>query len=63
MPVEIKDKDSLFNEVKNFFENRLSIYYTEKYRHDIVDACISNKSVLSDLKDFACKGRILIAKK
>ena len=62
MPVEIKDKDSLFNEVKNFFENRLSIYYTEKYRHDIVDACISNKSVLSDLKDFAARVEFLSQK-
>ena len=62
MPVEIKDKNSLFNEVKNFFENRLSIYYTEKYRHDIVDACISNKSVLSDLKDFAARVEFLSQK-
>ena len=62
MPVEIKDKNSLFNEVKNFFENRLSIYYTEKYRHDIVDACISNKAVLSDLKDFAARVEFLSQK-
>lgn len=53
MPVEIKDKESLFNEVKTFFEQRLSIYYTEKYRHDVVDACISNNSVLKDLNDFS----------
>lgn len=53
MPVEIKDKQGLFNEVKNFFENRLSIFYTEKYRHDVVEACISNKAVLSNLKDFS----------
>ena len=53
MPVEIKDKESLFNEVKIFFENRLSIFYTEKYRHDVVDACILNKNALSDLKDFS----------
>lgn len=53
MPVEIKDKEGLFNEVKNFFENRLSIFYTEKYRHDVVEACISNKAVLSNLKDFS----------
>ena len=53
LPVEIKDKERLHNEVKNFFENRLSIFYTEKYKHDIVEACIANKSVLSDLKDFS----------
>ena len=62
MPVEIKDKQGLFNEVKNFFENRLSIFYTEKYRHDVVDACISNKAVLSDLKDFSDRVEFLSQK-
>ena len=52
MPVEIKDKKALFNDIKTFFEQRLSILYTEKYRHDVVDACISNSNVLSNLPDF-----------
>lgn len=52
MPVEIKDKESLFNDIKIFFEQRLSIFYTEKYRHDVVDACISNASALKNLTDF-----------
>ncbi len=52
MPIEIKDKDSLFNDIKIFFEQRLSILYTEKYRYDVVDACISNSSVLRHLTDF-----------
>ena len=55
MPVQIEDKAALFNEVRNFFEQRLNILYTEKYRHDVVDACISNQNVLTDLKDFALK--------
>ena len=55
MPVQIEDKAALFNEVRNFFEQRLNILYTEKYRHDVVDACISNQNVLTDLKDFASK--------
>ena len=53
LPVEIKDKEQLFCEIKDFFENRLSIFYTEKYRHDVVDACIVNKNALSDLNDYA----------
>ena len=53
MPVEIADKNALYNDVKMFFEQRLNIYYTEKYRHDVVDACISGGNVLSDLKNFA----------
>ena len=62
MPVEIKDKETLFNEVKIFFENRLNIFYTEKYRHDIVDACIVNRSALSDLNDFAKRVEFLSQK-
>ena len=53
MPVEIADKTALYNDVKTFFEQRLSIYYTEKYRHDVVEACIAGGNSLSDLKDFA----------
>src|SRR5574344_772376 len=55
MPVEINDKDKLFDDIKTFFEQRLTVFYTEKYRHDTVDACISNQNVLSDLKEFAQK--------
>lgn len=53
LPIEIADKSVLFNDVKTFFEQRLSIFYTEKYRHDLVDACLSNNNVLVDLNDFA----------
>ncbi len=53
LPIEIQDKTALFNDVKLFFEQRLSIFYSEKYRHDVVDACMSGKRVLVDLKDFA----------
>ncbi len=62
MPVEINDKNELFKEVQNFFENRLSIFYMEKYRHDVVDACISNKAVLSNLKDFSDRVEFLSQK-
>lgn len=53
LPIQIQDKVALFNDVKLFFEQRLSIFYTEKYRHDVVDACMSGKRVLENLKDFA----------
>ena len=62
MPVEIKDKQALYEDVKNFFEQRLSIYYTEKYRHDVVDACIANGNALSNLKDFADRVEFLSEK-
>lgn len=62
MPVEIKDKAALAKEVKTFFEQRLSIYYADQYRHDIIDACISNRDVLADLKDFAQRAEFLASK-
>ena len=62
MPVEIKDKHALYEDVKTFFEQRLSIYYTEKYRHDVVDACIAGGNSLSDLNDFAGRMEFLSEK-
>ena len=62
MPVEIKDKQALYDDVKNFFEQRLNIYYTEKYRHDVVDACIANGNALANLKDFADRVEFLSEK-
>ncbi len=52
LPVKIEDKDKLFNDIKEFFEQRLIIFYSDNYRHDVIDACIANKNVLSDLQDF-----------
>lgn len=59
LPIEIKDKETLFSEIKSFFEQRLSIFYTEQYRHDIVEACISNSTVLSDLTNFVKRLELL----
>lgn len=55
LPVNIENPETLFEEVKSFFEQRLSIFYTEKYRHDIIDACISNANVLKNLNDFVAR--------
>lgn len=62
MPVEIKEPEKLYEEVRNFFEQRLSIFYTEKYRHDVVEACVSNKNALNDLMDFAQRVEFLSEK-
>ena len=53
LPLNTADPEETIKEVKSFFEQRLNIYYTEKYRHDVVDACIANKNALEDLTDFA----------
>ena len=51
LPVQIEDKNKLFETVKSFMEQRLIIMLSDKYKHDIIEACISGKDVLSDLKD------------
>lgn len=55
LPIEIKDKTALLAEIKEFFEQRLIILYSENYRYDVVEACISEKNVLSNLKDFTAR--------
>lgn len=53
LPVKVEAPEKLYDEVKNFFEQRLSIFYNDKYAHDVVEACLSNKNALCDLTDFA----------
>ena len=52
LPVQIEDKTKLLNTIKEFFEQRLIILMSDKYKHDVLEACISEKDVLADLKDF-----------
>ena len=59
LPVQIQDKDTLFNNIKDFFEQRLIIILSEQYKHDILEACIREKDVLSDLQDFTARLNIV----
>ena len=52
LPVQVEDETKLFNNVKDFFEQRLIGLLSEKYKHDVLEACISENNVLSNLKDF-----------
>ncbi len=52
MPVKIDDENKLFNTVKTFFEQRLVIFLSDSYKHDVLEACLSEKDVLCDLQDF-----------
>lgn len=52
LPVKVDDEEKLFNNVKEFFEQRLIVLLSDKYKHDVLESCISGKDVLSDLKDF-----------
>ncbi len=59
MPVQIEDKNKLFQNIKEFFEQRLIILLSDKYKHDILEACISEKDVLTDLEDFITRLNIV----
>ena len=59
LPVQIEDKNKLFETVKNFMEQRLIIMLSDKYKHDILEACISEKDVLADLKDLIIRLNIV----
>ena len=52
IPLQIEDKTKLFNTIKEFFEQRLIVFLSDSYKHDVLEACISEKDTLSDLKDF-----------
>jgi glycyl-tRNA synthetase beta chain len=59
MPVHIEDKTKLFETIKEFFEQRLIVLLSDKYKHDVLESCISEKDVLSDLKDFILRLNIV----
>ncbi len=59
LPVNIDDKVALKNSVVEFFEQRLAIYYADKYSQDVLLACISGRDVLTDLKDFISRVDVL----
>ena len=52
MPIEIKDKNSLNNTIREFLVNRLIIMLSDEYKHDILEAAAENKDVLANLQDF-----------
>lgn len=49
---KIEDKEKLFNNIREFFEQRLIVLLSDKYKHDVLEACVCGKDVLGDLKDF-----------
>ncbi len=59
MPVQIEDKNKLFDNIKEFFEQRLIVFLNDKYKHDVLESCISDKDVLADLKDFITRLNIV----
>ncbi len=50
--VKSENPNELYKNIKEFFEQRLIILLSDKYKHDVLESAISRKDVLSDLKDF-----------
>ncbi len=59
LPIQIEDKTKLLESIVDFFEQRLVIYYSDKFAQDVLQACVSGKNVLSNLKDFTERAEIL----
>ncbi len=59
IPVDIQDKSKLFNTIREFFEQRLTILLSDKYKYDVLESCISEKDVLADLQDFIIRLNIV----
>ena len=56
---KVENKEKLFNNIKEFFEQRLIVFLSDKYKHDVLEACISKKDVLSHLQDFILRLNIV----
>ena len=52
LPKKAENEAKLLADINEFFTQRLVILYSDKYSHDVIDACVSGKDVLTDLSDF-----------
>ena len=52
LPKKAENEETIVADINEFFTQRLTILYSDKYTHDIIDACVSNKDVLANLSDF-----------
>lgn len=51
LPKKPEDEAVLLADIQDFFTQRFIILYSDKYSHDVLEACVSNKNVLVDLGD------------
>lgn len=51
LSAEIKEKDELFKNIKEFIIQRLRVYLNDKYRYDVVEAVLASKDALGCLPD------------
>ncbi len=58
---KIEDEQSLYNSIKDFFIQRLIVFLSDNnIRHDIIEAAISSKDVLSNLNNLILRNNIII---
>ncbi|MCR5261717.1 MAG: glycine--tRNA ligase subunit beta [Candidatus Gastranaerophilales bacterium] len=60
LPVQVENKEELFNKIYDFFVQRLTIMLAGSYKNDILDACLANFDILADLKEFVEKVENLV---
>lgn len=59
IPYCSENRNLAYSDIVNFFNQRLSIYLSENYRYDLLDAVISSSNPLVNLKIFMDKINIL----
>ena len=52
LSLDSEAKSKLYKDVKEFFEQRLIVFYSDSYKYDVIEACVSGKDVLLNLDDF-----------
>jgi glycyl-tRNA synthetase beta chain len=55
LPIDVEDENALFDKIYDFFVQRLLILLSDKYKNEIMKACLSKVDVLSNLKDFVSR--------
>jgi len=55
LPKEPENKEELYKKIYDFFVQRLIIMLSDNYKSEILNACVSENDVLSDIKTFVNK--------
>ena len=59
LPKHAENKTEFWNQIEDFFVQRVIIFLADSYRKDILEACSKNKSPLEDLCDFVQRVKLL----
>lgn len=59
LPINIEDKEKLKNDVQEFVIQRFRMYLNDTYKYDVVDAVLSARCPLVNLKDVIARAQIV----